>query len=59
MRLLSYDKLAHVVGGEYTKSECAGLGFAAGLAVCFGGPIGWVTAGFSLWQAAEGGCFSN
>jgi len=58
MRLLSYDKLAHVVGGEYTKSECASLGFAAGLGLVFGGPVGWLTAGFSVWQAAEGGCFN-
>lgn len=59
MRLLSFDELAHVVGGEYSQSECAGLGFAAGCSICFGGPAGWLGAGFLLWQAAEGGCFKQ
>ena len=51
MRLLSFDELAHVVGGEYSRSECASLGFAAGIGLAFGGPVGWLTAGFSVWQA--------
>ncbi len=57
MRQLREDELTQVVGGEYSQSECAGLGLATGIAVCIGGPMGWVTAAFTVWQAAEGGCF--
>ncbi len=59
MRQLSFDDLADVFGGEYTKSECAGLGFAAGIGICFGGPVGWATGAFAVWQAYEGGCFKQ
>lgn len=58
MRLLTLADLAHIEGGQYTQSECAGLGFAAGISAIYGGPVGWLGAGFLVWQAAEGGCFN-
>jgi hypothetical protein len=57
MRPLSVDELAGMVGGDYTRSECVGLGFGAGVAVLTGGPVGWVGAAIFAWQAYEGGCF--
>ena len=57
MRLLSIDELANLVGGEYSNSECAGLGFATGMCILSGGPVGCAGAIFLVWQAAEGGCF--
>ena len=57
MRPRHDSELTVLVGGEYSKVECASLGFATGATCVLGGPIGWFGAAFCVWQAYDGGCF--